>query len=119
MISGQHVTLFSLFFCSETTQIFFAGISARSDSALIFWSWPPDLEANITGFTVQFRESGSEVWTNSTETDPDERSITLTDLMPGTQYEVRVLAVSKYREEVYSGSLPQPVRTLRGKLLVC
>ena len=64
---------------------------------------------------MQYRQSESDVWTKSAETDPTDRSITITDLNPGAQYEVRVLAVSKFRDEVDIGSLSQRVRSLEGK----
>ncbi len=103
------------FFNAGTTQVFLSRITPRSDSALIFWSWPPEMNVNISGFTIQFREIGDEGWTNTTDVLPEDRSATIMGLMPGTRYEVRVIAVSKSLNDVVADSIPQPIRTLDGK----
>ncbi|XP_072041686.1 protein psiQ-like [Amphiura filiformis] len=66
-------------------------VKPRTESAIIFWNWPEHHNDDILGFVIQYKEEGSEEWQNTTTVPPEDRTVTITGLIPGITYVVEVL----------------------------
>ena len=78
---------------------------ATDNSINVTWKYPEELESNITGFIVQYRPAGSmEDFTNSSLVAPSNRSYVIDDLLPGVEYEVKVVALPTSGNEIAASS---------------
>ncbi|RUS78340.1 hypothetical protein EGW08_013891, partial [Elysia chlorotica] len=81
-------------------------------SAMLSWQ-PPRSDGGlpISGYTLQFKESRRSTWMTFKEVSAEETSVTLTGLVPDTEYVAQVMAVNK------EGSSPcllsEPIRPKR------
>ena len=88
---------------------------STENSISVTWEWPEELESNITGFIIQYRPASStEEFVNSTMLGPSNRTFDILDLLPGEQYEVQVLALSKTDNEI-TVSPERIIETVPGK----
>ncbi|RUS90387.1 hypothetical protein EGW08_001882, partial [Elysia chlorotica] len=81
-------------------------------SAMLSWQ-PPRSDGGlpISGYTLQFKESRRSTWMTFKEVSAEETSVTLTGLVPDTEYVAQVMAVNK--EGSSPGLLSEPIRPKR------
>ncbi len=104
---------------SEPPLIDIIADESTENSISISWEWPKELESNITGFIIQYRPASStEEFINSTLVAPSNRTFDILDLLPGEQYEVQVLALSKTNNEIIA-SPERIIETMSGKCNHC
>ena len=69
--------------------------SGKTTSVNVTWTTPKS-DVNITEYQVQYRKNGTDLWNNATVVSgsPPPTFVVLTGLDPGTEYAIRVRAVS-------------------------
>ena len=84
------------FYLSEPALLSIVDDETTNTSIAVTFTWPEELESNITGFIIQYRPAGSmDDFSNSSLFGPDEREGNVSGLVPEEEYEVRVVAVAK------------------------
>ena len=107
-----------LFDLLEPSLLQFVDVESTTKNITATWSWPEELESNITGFIVQYRLASSmDEFSNSTTISPDQRTGVLPGLEPGQSYEIRVIAISREQPDVPVAVSPErTVNTISGEL---
>ncbi|GFO38541.1 titin, partial [Plakobranchus ocellatus] len=81
----------------------------KEKSATLSWQAPDsDGGLPLTGYIVQVKESRRSTWTTFREATSEETSITLTGLVPDTEYVAQVIAVNK--EGQSPGLISEPIK---------
>jgi hypothetical protein len=82
-------------------------------SVTVTWMAPPETGPQVTGYFVEYRVIGSEIWTRVQVDDPSVRSWILEGLDPARAYEIRVAAVTEEGLGVWVGvpRLAMPLST--------
>ena len=78
-------------------------------------TWAPQSDSNISGYYVEYKRTGNLFWTNQVFVTVSATSTVLTELAAGTQYDVRVRAVSNTGHGQWSAV--QTERTYDGESL--
>ncbi|XP_072041696.1 uncharacterized protein [Amphiura filiformis] len=79
-----------------------------TNSGVIFWDWPLIYNDDISGFVIKFKRIGSEDWTNTTTAEPEDRSVTITPLVPGATYSFTVLIKGRCEVGSFACSRDKP-----------
>ena len=110
----------NLFFSSESPLLSIVEDNTTNSTITVTWSWPEDMESDITGFIVQYRLASSmDDFVNSTMIASNERMNVIEGLESGESYEVRILALSQSQPDMPLALSPQRViTTLGGKIFI-
>lgn len=92
-------------------------IHVTSDSAEIRWT-PPDSTGGVplTGYAVEIREVARTVWRRVAAVSATSTSLQLTDLTPGAEYVVRIIAKNQEGESAPLSSDFIAVPKAKGRL---